>query len=319
MKEECSSKKIMIIGGAGFIGSHLADLCQEKGYETFIYDNFSTGKESHLRKIPNSNIIKGDILDSQNLCNVMDKINPECVFHLAAIHHIPTCEKEPLKSLRVNVEGTMSVLSSSSKVKKIIFTSTGALYDPAYHKALKEDSPLKTSDIYSISKMACENLLEYWAKKNGVPVIAARLFNTVGRRETNRHLIPDVLDQLIEGKREIRLGNLTPLRDYIHVEDVADALIALLNLQIAKEYEVFNVGTGIEYSVLDLVNLFSQVIGEQIKAVSVSELQRKIDRPTQRADATKLRTLTNWEPKRTLQQALKEVWEEARDKRKNVE
>lgn len=317
--EEYSSKKVMIIGGAGFIGSHLADLCQEKGFETFVYDNFSTGKESHLAKIPKSNIIKGDIIDSQNLYNVVEEINPKFVFHLAAIHHIPTCEKEPLKSLRVNVEGTMSVLNSFRKVKKIIFASTGALYDPSNHNSLKEDSPLKASDIYSISKMACENLLEYWAKKSGVPVISVRLFNTVGRRETNRHLIPDIVDQLIEGKREIHLGNLTPLRDYIHVEDVADAFMALLNLQINKEYEVFNVGTGIEYSVLDLVNLFSQVIGEQIKAISVHELQRKIDRPTQRADATKLKTLTGWEPKRTLQQALKEVWEEVKNKRKNVE
>ena len=307
-----NSLKVLVIGGAGFIGSHLADLCQSQGYETFIYDNFSTGKREFLNHIPEENILKGDILDTDFLSKIIGEINPDVVFHLAAIHHIPTCEKEPVKALKTNIEGTMSILSSISLTKKIVFASTGALYDPANTGFLSENSPLRPTDIYSISKMTCENILKYYANKTGKKIISARLFNTVGRRETNRHLIPDIVDQLKAGKREIRLGNLTPLRDYVHVEDVAEALLQLGKLDSKAEYDVFNVGTGIEHSVVDLVNLFSEVIGEKINVISVPELQRRIDRPTQKADTTKLKKATGWEPKKSLKQALEDVWIESK-------
>lgn len=309
MQENCDVRKIMVIGGAGFIGSHLVDLFLAQGKQVLVYDNFSTGKKEFLRNLEKKYIINGDIIDSDCLSSAINEFNPEVVFHLAAIHHIPTCEKNPKKALRTNVEGTVSVFESlNESVKKMVFASTGALYDPSNQNILNENSPLKPTDIYSISKMACENIAEYYSKKNQLAVVVARLFNTVGRRETNRHLIPDIVDQLVEGKREILLGNLTPLRDYIHVEDVADALYLLAQINIDKNLEIFNVGTGVEHSVVDIVNLFSEVIGDKIKVKSVPELKRKIDRPTQKADISKLMSITGWKPKRTLKQALEEVW-----------
>lgn len=308
--------RALIIGGAGFIGSHLADVCAENGLEVWVYDNFSTGRKGFLKKIPRENILEGDILDGEKLASAMREADPEIVFHLAAVHHIPTCEKKPGYALRVNVEGTASVLEALQGIgaKKVVFASTGALYDPSNEGVLSENSPLKAFDIYSISKMACERLLEYHSKKTGIEAIAARLFNTVGRRETNSHLIPAIIEQLISGKRRIQLGNVTPRRDYIHVEDVAEALFALGKTETKKPFDAFNVGTGIEHSVLELVNLFSEVIGEPVEVVSVSERQRKVDRPTQKADQRKLEAATKWKAKRTLRQALDEVWKESLEK-----
>lgn len=304
-------RNILVIGGAGFIGSHLVDLCIKKGYNTFVYDNFSTGKMHHLKGVPYDNIIVGDILDAECLSRAIEISCPATIFHLAAIHHIPTCEKQPKKAFRVNIEGTLKILELAKGVERFVFASTGALYDPANRGPLSEESPLNPIDIYGISKMTCENLLKYFSLKDNIGVISARLFNSVGRRETNRHLIPDIVDQLIEGKREILLGNLTPLRDYIHVEDVAEALLLLGEIETSSKWDVFNVGTGVEHSVVDLVSIFSEVIGEEIKVVSVPELRRRIDRPTQKADITKLSSITGFLPKRTLKTAVKEVWDEA--------
>lgn len=307
--------KAWVIGGAGFIGSHVVDRCLEEGMEVVVYDNFSTGKRSFLPEVSECHIIEGDILDGASLSREMKESTPDVVFHLAAIHHIPTCEKLPERALRANIEGTATVLQACAVhgVQRLVFASTGALYDPAVTSILSETTQVKAFDIYSISKLACEYLLGYHAEKadGGLTVAAARLFNTVGRRETNSHLIPAIVEQLSTGKREIRLGNIFPRRDYIHVEDVADALLAMGLIEEPEGLDIFNVGTGIEHSVGDLVNTFSDVIGEPIQIISVPELKRKVDRPNQRADNSKLRGATGWSPKRDLKQALEEIWQES--------
>lgn len=307
-------RKILIIGGAGFIGSHLVDKCLQEKLSVWVYDNFSKGKKSFLKNLENNFIIKGDILNGQKLLVSIKKIKPDIVYHLAAIHHIPTCEKYPKEALRVNIEGTQNVLQCcyDAKIKKLVFCSTGALYDPSNTGFLKETNPVKAFDIYSISKLSCEYLIRYFAEKNNCKTIISRLFNTVGPRETNSHLIPAVVNQLISGSRKIILGNLFPKRDYIHVEDVANALYLLGVNDTKDNYEIFNVGTGKEYSVKELVSLLSKIIGEKIEVLSVKELQRKVDRPSQKADPSKLKKMMNWKPRKTLEDALKDIWKEAK-------
>lgn len=304
--------KALVVGGAGFIGSHLVDVCRRNGAEVLVYDNFSTGKRLFLPDLPPHQIIDGDILDAILLSDTVKEFNPDVVFHLAAIHHIPTCEKMPRQALRVNVEGTQSVLNACAETlgTRLVFTSTGALYDPTVKEALTENSTIKASDIYSISKLTCENLVSYYCAKQERQAVVARLFNTVGRRETNSHLIPAIMSQLETGNRQIKLGNLTPRRDFIHVEDVAEGLFALGELDTLQTFDIFNVGSGIEYSVQELVNLCADAIGEPIEIISSPELQRKVDRPTQQADSSKLQRTTAWAPSRNLQQALEEIWEE---------
>lgn len=303
---------VLIVGGAGFIGSHLVDVCLARNCRVWVYDDFSMGRKEFLPLEPALHIVEGDVLDTKHLSGTIKECAPDTVYHLAAIHHIPTCEKMPERALRVNVEGTQSLLSACAQylVPRIVFASTGALYDRLNNGPLGETSPIKAQDIYSITKLAGEQLLQYHVSRNGGKAVVARIFNTVGRRETNPHVIPDIMAQLAAGRRQIRLGNLHPRRDYVHVEDVAEALFLLGNVPMEQSFEVFNIGSGREYSVRELVELCSKVIGEPIEIVSAPELKRKVDRFSQLADSTKIQQMTGWKPKRTLEQALREIWEE---------
>ncbi len=278
----------------------------------WVYDDFSTGRRDFLPSHPDLHIVEGDILNLEHLSHVVRQCVPDVVFHLAAIHHIPTCEKLPERALRVNVEGTQNVLSACAQhsVARLLFASTGAIYDPAVIGPLSETAPVLGQDIYSISKLAGENLVRHHIMKHGGQAVAARFFNTVGRRETNPHVIPAIMAQLAQGQRQIRLGNLSPRRDYVHVQDMAEALFTLGSLPLENPFELFNIGSGQEYSVQELVELCSEAIGEPIEIISASELQRKVDRPHQLADLSKIQKQSGWQPRRTLKQALKEIWEE---------
>ena len=299
----------LIIGGAGFIGSHLVDVCYAAGKNVIIYDNFSLGKMEYLKNSPNVEIVKGDILNLKSLQECVDKYQPEIVFHLAAIHFIPACENDPSNALRTNVEGTQNVLlATAGKVPKLIFTSTGAIYDPEITSALNEESTIRTGDIYGITKLTAEELVKYHVKKERGNVVIARLFNAVGPRETNPHLVPAIMDQLAEGNWHIELGNLFPKRDYIHARDIAEGLFAISQTTLNANLEIFNVGSGTEYTVEELVTLCGEASGKPITIESVESRRRKYDRPNQLADISKITQMCGWIPKRNLKIALEEVW-----------
>ena len=302
-------KKILIIGGAGFIGSHLVDVCLNNGHKVKVYDNFSKGKKEYLSLHQNLSIAVEDILNLSVLNNTIKDYKPDVVFHLAAEHYIPACEEMPGLALRINVEGTQNVLTASRNVvEKFIYTSTGAIYDPEITDSLNESSNVRTGDIYGITKLTGEELIRYHVKKDRGNAIIARLFNAVGRRETNPHLVPAIMEQLASGERHIELGNLYPRRDYIHVEDIAEALYSLAANEIDSDIDIFNIGSGEEYSVEELVKMCGEVMNEPIIIESVPERRRKYDRPNQLADITKIKKVTGWKPSRNLRQALQEVW-----------
>jgi len=303
------NNKYLIIGGAGFIGSHLVDVCYSAGKNVIVYDNFSLGKMDYLKNSPNIEIVKGDILDLNTLRACINKYQPEVVFHLAAIHFIPACENDPANALRVNVEGTQNVLSATANTTpKLIFASTGAIYDPEITDSLNEDSIIRTGDIYGITKLTAEELVKYHIKKERGHAVIARLFNAVGPRETNPHLIPAIMDQLAAGNWHVELGNLYPKRDYIHAKDIAEGLFAISETSFSNGLEVFNIGSGLEYTVEELVALCGEASGKTITIESVPSRRRKFDRPNQLADIAKMKEVCNWTPKRSLIQALNEIW-----------
>lgn len=304
---------VFICGGAGFIGSRLVNVCLENHCRVWVYDDFSTGCQEFLPAHNRSlHIVEGDILDAPSLHIAMSGCEPDVLIHLAAIHHIPTCESKPEEALRVNVEGTQHVLNACAQhaLRRIVFASSGAVYDPSIPQPLSEISPVQTQGIYAISKLAGEQLLHHHVARYHSQGVIARLFNTVGPRETNAHLVPDIMKQLVANSRQIRLGNLHPRRDYVHVGDVAEALFVLASAPLDYPIETFNVGSGREYSVQELVGLCSHVIGESIEVISEPALQRPVDRPGQLADISKLHQKTGWHPRRTLEQALGEIWTE---------
>ena len=305
-------KRTLIIGGCGFIGSHLVDRCLLAGAQAAVYDNLSVGTRERLPDAAAANLNVGDILDTEILGDVMKAWEPDVIYHLAAIHHIPTCEQNPKLALRVNVEGTQSVIEARARCApeaKLVLASTGAIYDVTT-APLRESSAIAPVDVYGIGKRCCEDLLARATRIAAGQAIVARLFNTVGARETNPHLVPDILKQLAAGASSIRLGNLSPKRDYIHVQDVAEALHALGETDSGPGLSVYNVGSGIEHSVEEVARTCVEIAGSNATVVSDPDRCRRVDRPNQLADIGKLRQHAGWAPRRTLREALADAWKE---------
>jgi UDP-glucose 4-epimerase len=304
---------ILITGGAGFIGSHLSGMFLESNQKVAVVDNFSYGKREYL---PLSNtdltVLEHDILDQQGLERIFKTLKPELIIHLAAIHHIPTCELDPTAALRVNVEGTVSVMESCRKheVRKVIFASSGAVYDTIDETLLEDQTPVVPKDIYSISKACGEDLLRLYTERGHFRGITCRLFNAVGPGETNAHLVPEILQQIKAGKDEIVLGNLQTHRSYIHVKDVAEAIFRLSRQEIKKKYDVFNIGNETEYTAADLMDMISYIAGKKFRVIQSPAKKRSNDRPHQKAGMKKLSDTLGWLPSRSIESALREAFSE---------
>ncbi|HRH65249.1 MAG TPA: NAD-dependent epimerase/dehydratase family protein [Bacteroidia bacterium] len=305
---------ILITGGAGFIGSHLTTLLLSKGFKLVVVDNFSYGKKNYLPlEHPSLTVHEADILDKSALSVIFEMHKPETVFHLAAMHHIPTCELKPDIALRTNIEGTENVIltAQSVHVKRFIFASSGAVYEIVDEELKEDETPVVPHDIYSITKKTGEDLIRLYAERKVFKSVACRLFNTVGAHETNAHLVPDILQQVLQNKSEILLGNLSPLRSYIHVKDVAEAFAVIGSMDFKKDFETLNIGTESEHSVEDILNLIAGISGKNLTAVQHPDRVRKIDRHRQRASLLKTTQLTGWSPARTLKEALEDAYQES--------
>ena len=299
---------VFITGGAGFIGRYLVARCVEEGLKVVVYDNLCSGSLENIEPFMDKiRFYKADILDYQRIKTAMQETKPDAVFHLAAHHYIPFCNNHPLETIRVNVEGTLSVLNAAAlnNVDVTIVVSSGAIY-PSLEIPLHEDLTPEPKDIYGVSKLLSEKIARFVSSTSSLRCIIVRLFNTYGPFEKTPHLIPTIIEGLKRGE-VIELGNLHTKRDYIYVEDVADALLKLL--KIKDKYVVVNIGTGFEYSAIEIVNILQELIGKSIEVVSVPWRQRAIDKLHQIADLKKIFALTGWRPRYSLKEGLKKYLE----------
>jgi|JI10StandDraft_1071094.scaffolds.fasta_scaffold22150_3 UDP-glucose 4-epimerase len=286
--------KTLVTGGAGFIGCAVIDKLQREGHEIFVIDNLSFGKREFIN-IPDSNFFNVDILDREKVDKIFSDIKPETVIHLAAVHFIPYCNQHPYESSDINIRGTTHILNACRKngVGKVFFASTAAVY-PIYDDAVTEKHQTGPLDIYGLSKLTGEHLCNEFHLMTGVPTIVCRFFNAFGPNETNPHLIPEIQNQINSGMRKIKLGNLTPKRDFIHTSDMANAVHTLLS-KIDKGTDTFNLGRGIEYSVTEIVDAFSRELGELVEIEVDPARVRKVERMHLLADVSKLKSI-GWSP-----------------------
>jgi UDP-glucose 4-epimerase len=297
-------QRILVTGGAGFIGSAVIRQLLQSGNEIFVIDNLSFGNRAFI-PIEDHHFFHADILDREQMLALTARINPHVIIHLAAIHFIPYCNLHPFLSSDINIRGTIHMLEAASKataLKKFFFASTAAVY-PIVDDAISEDHTPAPMDIYGLSKLAGEHLCKKFHLESGLPVIVCRFFNAFGPNETNPHLIPEIEKQIKQGDRTIRLGNLTPKRDFIHTYDMANAVESLIN-KVEAGYHVFNLGRGIEYAVTDIVASFERALGENIHIEVDPERVRKVERMHLLADVTKLKEYTGWQAQWDIDQGI---------------
>lgn len=301
-------QKIIVTGGAGFIGSHLVDLLLADNHEVLVMDNFSYGKKQFLNTSnPLLKVAEGDITDKTFVAHSIASFSPDIIFHLAALHHIPTCENKPDEALKINIEGTQHILnaaSTCSSLQKIIFASSGAVYDIVDTPLLENDTPTIPYDVYSVSKLTGEYLLRLWAHKYQKQATVARIFNTIGGRETNAHLVPEIVAQLLDGKNTIELGNLEPKRSYIDARDTSAGLYALGKINTNQAFDVFNMGREDEYNVKEIVEMIGEAHGTPIQIIQSAARMRKVDRIKQQASMQKTKQATGWEPQYSVKEGL---------------
>lgn len=306
------SQRILVTGGAGFIGIHVVEELQRRGHTAFVYDNLSFARRS-LVPVPESRFMQGDIRDPAGLSAAFERFAPEVVIHLAAIHFIPYCNAHPYEAADVNIRGTMNVLDAAAAhtgVAHVLFASTAAVY-PISDDPLTEMSPIGPLDIYGLTKLSGERLCHEFFLRSGKPTTVVRFFNAFGTKETNPHLIPEIHKQVIGGARRLALGNLEPKRDFIHTTDMAKALAGLVE-RGGNGYDTFNLGSGIEYSVTDVVEAFSRAIGEELLIEVDPARVRKVERMHLLADASKLSRFLGWKPLVGLDEGIAELAMETR-------
>lgn len=289
--------RVLITGGAGFIGSALSHHLQQEGYEVHVLDDLSFGLR-HLAGVPDQRFHQVDIRDRAAVQHTFTTVKPQRILHLAAVHFIPYCNQHPVEASEINILGTINVLDACERcgsVEQVFAASTAAVY-PIADGAMGEDHPTGPMDIYGITKLATEKLVSEFHLRTGITTIIGRFFNAFGPNETNPHLIPEIQKQVLAGARTLKLGNLDPKRDFIHTEDMSKAMAALLRVQ-SRGHEVFNIGRGIEYSVREIVDAFARQLGEPLTIEVDPARVRKVERMHLLANVEKLKRVTGWAPK----------------------
>ena len=271
-------ERILVTGGAGFIGSHLVDSLLDSGNNVLVVDNFSLGRREHLGHTDSPGtltVIEADIRSAADLRPVAD-FAPDTVFHMAALHFIPYCNAHPAEALDVNVLGLDTVIRAVRRapVQTFVFPSSGAIYGFG-DEPWPETAPPRPDEIYGISKWLGEQVMtRFHEDRPEVRTVIARLFNTYGPRETNPHVLPDIMQRLGRGKT-IQLGNLWPKRDLIFVTDTAAGIVATAAGDAGLE--VFNVGTGIGTPVQDVLETIEEITGNRMDVIQVPGRMREGD------------------------------------------
>ena len=228
-------KKILITGATGFVGSHLTELCVKKGFEVIAFDrynpNYNLGWLEKSKYKDDIDFVFGDIRDYDSVLKTMKGC--KIVFHLAALIGIPYSYLSPLAYLKTNVEGTYNILESSKQldIEQIIITSTSEVYGTAKYIPIDEKHPISAQSPYSASKISADHLALSYYNSFQLPIKIIRPFNIYGPRQSSRAIIPSIINQALNNKKEIKLGNVEPSRDFTYVTDTCNAFLDILKIK----------------------------------------------------------------------------------------
>jgi UDP-glucose 4-epimerase len=319
-------RRSLVTGGAGFIGSHLAEALLQRGDQVTVIDDLSTGRFENIRHLTGDPRFRFAI-DSITNEMVLDRLASECdvIYHLAAAVGVMLIVDKPVHTIETNVMGTEAVLRAALRYRaKVMIASTSEVYGKGNHVPFREEDDVvlgptcRSRWSYAASKMVDEFLALAYYREKGLPVVIFRLFNTVGPRQTGRYgmVIPRFVEQALRGEPLTVYGDGQQSRCFLHVHDAVEAILTLSSYEQAVG-EVFNVGSTEEITVADLARKVlkmtescrPQVAGSEITfvpydqayAVGFEDMQKRVP------DISKMQQYTGWFPKRSLEETLQDV------------
>ena len=311
---QLKGKKILVTGADGFIGSHLVEALLALGCDVraFVYYN-SFSSWGWLDTLPpdvirDLDVFSGDIRDPNGVFEAMQGC--DVVFHLAALIAIPFSYHSPDSYVDTNIKGTLNVLQAARRLgtERVLITSTSEVYGTAQYAPIDEKHPFQGQSPYSATKIGADRLAESFCRSFETPVVIVRPFNTYGPRQSARAVIPTIITQLLLGQTTLKLGDLTPTRDFNYVKDTVQGFIALAEADSAVGKEI-NIATDTEFSVGDVAKILVSELNPDAQIITdaqrirpeASEVFRLI------GDNTLITTLTNWQPRFELAAGLRDT------------
>ena len=297
------TKKILVTGADGFIGSHLIESLVRQGHSVrafTLYNSFNSwGWLDHCAADVKGKfeVFSGDIRDPNGVKQAMKDC--DSVLHLAALIAIPFSYHSPDTYVDTNIKGTLNILQAARElgVRRVVHTSTSEVYGTARFVPITEDHPLQGQSPYSATKIAADQLAYSFYASFNLPVVIARPFNTYGPRQSARAVIPTIITQIANGHRTIKLGAVSPTRDFNYVQDTVDGFIAALNSDLGLG-EVINFGSNFEISVGDTAQLIAEAMNVEIEIITDEVRLRPENSEVERlwADNAKAKQLLGWQP-----------------------
>lgn len=302
-------KSVLVTGADGFIGSHLVELLVKEGYQVkalALYNSFNDwGWLDTIGCIDKVKVVTGDVRDPF-FCKEITK-DIDIVFHLAALIAIPYSYLAPQSYVDTNVMGTVNMCKASMEngVKRFIHTSTSETYGTALYVPIDEKHPMQPQSPYSASKIAADAMAMSFYNSFEFPLTTARPFNTYGPRQSARAVIPTIITQIASGMKEIKLGDITPTRDFNFVEDTCRGFLELAKCEDAIGKTV-NIGSNFEISIGDTLNLIKRIMKSDVKFIVDEQRIRPEKSEVNRlwCDNSLIRSLTGFKPKYTIEQGL---------------
>jgi len=301
--------KALVTGADGFIGSHLTEMLVAQGYTVKAlaqYNSFNSwGWLDSIACLDAVEVVTGDVRDP-HFCKLLTR-DTEVIFHLAALIAIPYSYVAPDSYVDTNIKGTLNICQAAKEngVSRVIHTSTSEVYGSARYVPIDEQHPLQPQSPYSASKIAADAMAMSFYNAFNLPLTVARPFNTFGPRQSARAVIPTIISQIAAGKKQIRLGDVSPTRDFNYVEDTCRGFIALAEAENTIG-ETVNIGSGREISVFDTLNLIKQSMAGDVEFIVDEQRLRPEKSEVSRlcCDNRKIRMLTGFEPQVGLEEGL---------------
>ncbi|MCB5288375.1 MAG: NAD-dependent 4,6-dehydratase LegB [Candidatus Cloacimonetes bacterium] len=306
--------KVMVTGADGFIGSHLTEALLKEGHHVRALAQYNSlnywGWLEDVEAQSRLEVVTGDVRDP-NYCREICK-DVDIVFHLAALIAIPYSYVAPDSYIDTNVKGTLNICQAArdSGVKRILVTSTSEVYGTAQYVPIDEKHPLQPQSPYSASKIGADSIAMSFYNAFKLPITIVRPFNTYGPRQSARAVIPTIISQIASGMKEIKLGDLSPTRDFNYVADTCRGFLELAKCDQAID-ETVNIGSNYEISIKDTLELIKDIMNSDVRFIIDEQRIRPEDSEVFRlwCDNTKIRSLTGFEPKYSIREGLEKTVE----------